>query len=181
MAKEQQDKNSGRKNSQIFIMICAVLIIVLLAIVIVLLVNRGGTDVEEESRRNVVVNPSNAESIVEQMEEDAREFVEPGYFTVNMNTEWHFADGGSVSSNARVDNLAENTNDIYFDVYLAEDESETIYESPIIPLGGYLEDIALDKPLEKGTYDCVMVYHLVDGEQNTISTLRIAFQIVVES
>lgn len=178
-------KASDRKGGQIVIIAFATIIIVLLVVVIILLakgnINGSSNDAEKEPRRNVVVNPENAESVAEQMIEEGREYVEPGYFTVNMDTEWHFSKGDAVSEDAIVNNLAENTNDIYFDVFLADDESEAIYESPVIPLGGYLENIALDKPLDKGTYDCVIVYHLIDEDQNTISTLRVAFKIVVES
>ena len=78
-------------------------------------------------------------------------------------------------------NLPENTNPVYLDVFLAEDETEPVYSSPIIPVGSYLEKISLDQPLEAGEYDCVAVYHLVDDEQNTISTLRIKVKLVVES
>ena len=71
-------------------------------------------------------------------------------------------------------------NDVYFDVVLAEDEEHVIYSSPVIPRGGRLEEIALDEVLEAGTYDCVMIYHLIDEEQNTISTLRVAVKVIIQ-
>ncbi len=183
MANSKQHKDSGRKTNQLILIFCAVVIIILLAVVIALLVRRGGdaAGVSGEPKRNVVVNTENAESMAEQMVEDAVEYVEPGYYTVNMATEWHFSKGDAISSDARVDNVIENTNDVYFDVFLEDDESEAIYKSPVIPRGSFLENIALDKPLEKGTYDCVMVYHLIDDNQDTISTLRVTIQIVVEA
>lgn len=168
----KERKIDGRKGK---IIICAICVIALLAGLVLFL----SLSKEEEEKRNVVVNEDNVEAVMEQMA--AEDYVEPGYYTVSMDTDWHFSKGDAVSDDARVDNLAENTNDVYFDVFLLDDESEAIYKSPVIPRGGYLEKIALDKPLEKGDYDCVIVYHLVDEEQETISTLRVAFTITVDS
>lgn len=177
MSEKMKEGKSGK-----IIIVVGVIIIILLTIVIFLLLSGKGEQEEEiEEKRNVVVNESNAESIAEQMIEEAQEYVEPGYYTVSMDTDWHFDKGDAISDDAWVDNLAENTNDVYFDVFLEGNEDEAIYQSPVIPRGSYLEQIALDQALEKGSYDCVMVYHLVDEEQETISTLRIAFTITVDS
>jgi hypothetical protein len=108
------------------------------------------------------------------------EVVEPGYYTATMTNDWHFATGNAVSEDAYVENVTENTNDVYFDVVLAEDEDNVIYKSPIIPRGSRLENIALDTDLDAGTYNCVLIYHLVDEEQNTVSTLRVTVTITVE-
>lgn len=135
------------------------------------------TPVEEE-RRNVVVTPDNVEEVIQQMEEE--EYVAPGYYTVTMDFDWHFASGDAVSSDAYVENAVENTNAVYLDLFLLEDEENAIYKSPVIPVGSSLSDIALDTPLSAGTYDCVAVYHLVDDDQNTISTLRVTVTVTVD-
>lgn len=174
-------KSKEGQNGKIVIIAGTVIIIALLGIIFFLLASGKEDKEETPEKRNIVVNESNAESVAAQMVEDAQEFVEPGYYTVSMDTDWHFSKGDAVSDDAWVDNLAENTNDVYFDVFLAENEAEPIYQSPVIPRGSYLEQIALDKPLEQGNYECVIVYHLVDEEQETISTLRVAFTITVDS
>jgi hypothetical protein len=97
-----------------------------------------------------------------------------------MTNTWHFATGDAISEDAFVENKEENTNDVYFDVFLADDEENPILQSPVIPRGAELDNISLDTPLGAGTYDCVMVYHLVDEEQNTVSTLRVGITIIVE-
>lgn len=168
-------------NGKIVITLGAIIIIALLSVIIFLLVSGKKDKEEKPEKRNVIVNESNAESVAAQMVEEGQEFVEPGYYTVSMNTDWHFSKGNEVSDDAWVDNLAENTNDVYFDVFLAENEDEPIYQSPVIPRGSYLEQIALDTPLDQGSYDCIIVYHLVDDQQETISTLRVAFTITVDS
>lgn len=171
----------GKITGKTAVIICIAVITVLIGVVVFLMLGRNTSDTvaETEPRRNVVVNEQNAEEVAEEMVD--AQFTEPGYYTVNMATEWHFATGDAVSTDARVDNVAGNTNPVYFDLFLRENEEEPIYRSPVIPVGSFLEHIALEQPLEAGTYDCVMVYHLVDDEQNTISTLRVTIRIVVEA
>lgn len=172
MAKESKEKGNGAK---IAIIVGIAVIIVLLIVVIVILI--AGRD-KKETKRNVVVNQQNAEEIAQGLIDEP--YIEPGYYNTNMSTTWHFATGDAVSSDAYVRNDERNTNDVYFDVYLADDESEPILESPVLPRGSSLENISLDKALEAGTYDCVMVYHLVDDDQNSVASLRVGFTIVVE-
>lgn len=164
-----------KKNGKTVIVICAAVIVVLLAAVIYLLMSRKE---EEPEKRNVVVNRDNVEDVVDGMLN--REYVEPGYYSASMTTTWHFSTGDAVSEDAYVANLEENTNDVYFDIFLEENEEEAIYKSPILPRGSELGSIALDKPLSAGTYDCVMIYHLIDEDMNTLSTLRVGFTIIVE-
>lgn len=182
-------KQQGKKRTGIFLIVGGlVIIIVLLLVVIVLLMrSQGGVSDErengtvttsEEPKRSVVVAQDTAEEIAEDLFQ--QEYVEPGYYSVSMSTEWHFATGDSISEDAYVENPTENTNDVFFDVFLANNEDEAIYKSPLLPRGSELNDIVLDTALSAGTYDCVMVYHLVDEEQNTLSTLRVAFTIIIE-
>lgn len=177
---EEQEQKKTRKGGLVFAGIAAAVIIVALLIVIIYLLLSRNTEPEEE-RRNVVITPENVESVLQAMEESQKqESVAPGYYTVTMSTTWHFETGNAVSEDAAVVNVEANTNDVYFDVVLAEDEEKVVYKSPVIPRGGRLEDIVLDEPLEAGTHNCVMIYHLIDEEQNTLSTLRVAITIIVE-
>ena len=170
MAKNEEQKKSLGKGGKIAI----VVIIAALVVVIAFLVLRK----ETEPKRNVVVTQDNVDEVIANMEES--EYTEPGYYETSMTYEWTFEDGEAVSEDAYVANVANNTNDIYFDVFLADDEENAIYESPVIPIGSSLENIALDTPLDAGTYDCVLVYHLVDEDQETVSTLRVAITITVK-
>lgn len=173
--KQNLERKGGNKNVVIVAAIAIVIIAVLVGVIVFLL------KPQEEEKRNVVITPENVEEVVEQIETEGKNFVAPGYYTVTMENVWHFASGDQVSEDAFVINVEENTNDVYFDIVLAEDEEYTIYRSPVIPRGGRLEEIALDEVLSAGTYDCILIYHLVDEEQNTISTLRIALTIVIEN
>lgn len=170
MGKRKQ-KKKGKGGFVIGIAI--VIIVILIGAIIYLLLSRNE---EPEERRNVVVTPENVESVLEELD-DAQE---AGYYTVTMNPIWHFETGKDVSSDAVVENVEKNTNDVYFDIVLEGDEDNVLYKSPVIPRGGRLEEIALDKTLDAGTYNCIVIYHLVDEEQNTLSTLRVTLEIVVE-
>lgn len=163
-----------KRKSNILLGICAVVIIALVVVIVVLVSGMN----KKTTKRNVVVTQDNAEAVVESMVQ--QEYVEPGYYCASMSTTWHFTSGDAISEDAYVENVSTNTNDVYFDVFLRDNEEEAILESPVIPRGGELTNIALDKELPTGTHDCVMVYHLIDEEQNTISTLRVAFTIIVE-
>jgi hypothetical protein len=132
----------------------------------------------EQPKREVLVTEDNVEEVVQEMKE--AEYTPPGYYTVTQNYDWHFPTGDSASTDAHVENVAENTNDVYFDLFLESDEENPIYQSPVIPLGAALEDFKLDTKLEAGTYDCIMVYHLVDKDQNTISTVSMTVTVIVE-
>lgn len=133
---------------------------------------------DEASVRPTVINERNMREVARSLSE--AEKVPVGSYEVVMNSEWRFPDGDSPSDNAYVKNVPENTNDVYFDVQLT-DTGETIYESPVIPRGEYLRQIKLDKPLEQGTYDAVLIYHLIDENQRTLRTLRMAITIIVDS
>ena len=174
---EKQEQSKKRNGGLVIGIVAGVIILALVGVVIYLLITRNAQPKEEE-KRNVVVTKENAEEVAEQMIN--QDYIEPGYYSTQMSTTWHFKTGDAVSEDAYVKNDAGNTNDVYFDVFLENDESEAILKSPVIPRGAELDNIALDKPLDAGTYDCVMVYHLIDDQQNSISTLRIAFTIIVE-
>ncbi|MBE5871407.1 MAG: hypothetical protein E7294_09130 [Lachnospiraceae bacterium] len=185
MANESEKQNqSPKKGGKVAIVVGIVVIIALLGVIVFLLLKEQKledqvAEKQETPKRDVVVTQDNVDEVVDDMVN--QEYVEPGYYSVSMSTEWHFETGEVASNDAFVENVPENTNDVYFDVFLKEDESTPILQSPVIPRGGKMESIKLDTPLEKGTHDCVMVYHLIDENQNTVSTLRFGFKIVIEN
>lgn len=178
--KEKSFQGEEKKDSnKTMMIIMGAVIAVMAGLIVVLMMRKPAEEPQEETRRNVVVTKENAEAVAEEMVN--REYVAPGYYASKMTTTWHFSSGDAISEDAYVENDIDNTNDVYFDVFLSSDESTPILESPIIPIGAKMENIALDTVLDAGTYDCIMVYHLVDEDQNTISTLRVGFTIIVEN
>lgn len=176
-AKSNQGEEKGVNKTVGVVVVLVIIILNLAGVIGWLLLARKP---EEKEQRNVVMTPDNVQSVIEQMAEQGQEPVPIGYYTVSMSYEWHFETGSKPSSDAYVENVVGNTNAVYLDVFLAGDEGNAIYKSPVIPVGSYLQDIALDTSLDAGTYDCVAVYHLVDDDQNTVSTLRMTVTIIVE-
>lgn len=126
---------------------------------------------------NVVVTPDNMDEVKNSTGNAAG--LAPGSFETSMTTEWHFNSGEEMSGDAYVQNVLENTNDVYFDVVFADDTEHVIYKSPIIPRGSHLENIVLDEKLAPGTYDCILIYHLVDDNNYPVSSLQVDIKIVV--
>ena len=120
----------------------------------------------------------NAEEVLDEMMRE--EPVAPGFYEAKMTTTWNFPDGTSPSTNAYVENVPDNTNDVYFDLSLRS-TGDIIYQSPVIPLGSHLSDITLNQDLDAGTYPCVVTYYLVDAEQRVVDSLRMGVQVIVES
>ena len=183
------ERGGSGKNKGLIIAGVAVGIVIIVLVGIIIKLTKTQNDLPEqgvvqqqtEEKRNVVVTPDNVDEVIGQMNENSESYVEPGYYTVTMNYNWHFSDGNAESDNAYVENAIENTNAVYFDIVLGEDEEHVIYKSPVLPVGSHLENIALDEQLDSGDYDCVIVYHLVDDEQSTISTLRLTMTITIDN
>lgn len=159
-----------------------VVIVALVGVIIALVatLNRPQPTPEPEPERelrSVVVNEDNVEEVLDRM---MSEPVEAGFYEAKMTTTWNFPDGASVSPNAYVENVPNNTNDVYFDLEL-NGTGEIIYESPVIPRGSHLSDIKLNRDLDAGSYSCVMTYYLVDAEQRVVDSLRMGVRVVVES
>jgi hypothetical protein len=173
---------SRRGASHALVVVGGLILVALVGVIValVMVLNRPAPEPEPEAppQRTVVVHEENAERQVEELIN--MKPVEPGYYQVSMTTNWVFPDGTSPSSNAYVRNRESNSNDVYFDI-LMRDTKETLYESPIIPLGDYINNITLDKDLDPGRYSCLIVYHLVDENQNTVSTLNMGLMITVEN
>ena len=168
----QTNGENQKKKKTWLLFLFLFLVIAALAVTVVVLLNKNNNDtiatdttVSDEAtpeKRNIVVNKENVDDLIEALSEDER--VQPGNYEVVMNTTWNFEDGSSASSNAYVENVETNTN-----------------ESPVLPLGSHLENIKLDKELKKGTYNCIIVYSLIDEEQNVLSDLRVSLVINVKN
>lgn len=168
------ETSEKKKGGNKVLIICIIIILLLLGVVIFLLLNKE----EAAPKRNVVVMQDNVEEVVDELVQN--EITPPGQFNVKQTFDWVFPDGQSASTNAYVENAETNTNDVYFDIVLS-DTGETIFESPILPLGSHLEAITLDKDLDPGNYDCVLIYNLVDENQRVLSSVKLRLKIIVEN
>lgn len=178
MAEQSTNNNNSNKSTKTIIIIGIVVIIALLCAIIFLLLGKKGDEPQQDEKRAVVVTEEKAEQVADEMIHE--EYIEPGYYECVMSTTWHFASGDVESDDAYVENVINNTNDVYFDLFLAEDEENAIYKSPIIPRGSKLENIKLDTALPAGTHDCLMIYHMVDEDQKDQGELRVGLTVVVD-
>jgi hypothetical protein len=96
-----------------------------------------------------------------------------------MNTDWDFQTSQTPSHNAYVENAPQNTRMVYFDVIL-DDTNELVYSSPFIPVGGKLEEFALDAKLSKGDYAATVIYHLVDDDHKEITTVSVSVNLHIQ-
>ena len=178
---EKNEKKGGKKGGRIALIVCLVAIIILLGVIIYLLLRKQAPAPQQSAdtgpERETLVTKENAERVAEDFFQDTPENV-PQAYTVTMSSDWTFEDGSKPSEDAYVENSNFNTTGVYFDI-IKEDTEETLYESPIIPVGKHISNIKLDKDLDAGKYDCVCVYHLVDDDGKTLTTVRVAVKITV--
>lgn len=169
MENQKETANKGRRKITIvaFIVLCAALIVC-----IVLLLQK--TKPEEIDRG--FVDESNKDTVMEDMGDKVAE----GMFECKMTTSWVFEDGKSESPNAYVANVESNLHTIYFDVYDTATE-ELLYSSPMLPVGTELTNIKLEKELQKGEYDAVVEYTLVDEDNEEVSTVGFNITISVNN
>lgn len=164
-----ESSKTSRKSTAIIVIIIGIVIIAVVALILIF-ARRS------EPKRNVVVTPDNVDEILSDMEKQP---TKPGTYEVKMNTTWNFDKGDAASGNAYVENSTSNTNAVDFDIILSK-TGETIFKSPVIPVGSHLENITLDKPLEKGKHACVLTYHLLDDKGEASGKLSLNLTINVK-
>lgn len=132
----------------------------------------------EQKQTRSVITADNVEEVLAEIE-DLPDYI-PKNYTVRQSSSWIFPSGTSKSTNAYVENSTENETPMYFDLQVDE-TGEIVYSSPVLELGAKIENFALDKPLEKGNYECTIVYHLVDDNQNELTHVNVGVNIEVEN
>ena len=169
MENQKETANKGRRKMIIiaFVVLCAALVVC-----VVLLLQK--TKPKELDRG--FVDESNKDTVMEDMGDKVAE----GMFECKMTTSWVFEDGKSESPNAYVANVENNLHTIYFDVYEKVTE-ELLYSSPMLPVGTELDNIKLEKELQKGEYDAVVMYTLVDEDNEEVSTVGFDITISVNN
>jgi len=182
---ENSGKGDGKKKILIGV-VAAVVVILLVSVVsmaaLLIKSNNEKKALEEagkEPERKAVVTAENVDEVLQEMQEDLTPDV-PMSYIVTQNAEWIFPDGKSPSTNAVVENDSLNETPVYFEIKV-DATGEIVYSSPVLELGAQLTDFSLDKPLDAGTYTCTVVYHLVDENQNELTTVNVGTSVVVEN
>lgn len=175
-----QKETADKKNKKMIIIIVIAFLILIAALVtcIVLLLTKQKEEPAQVSRSSVlergIVDENNAGDIMDEMSEK----VSKGMFECKMTTAWTFDDGKSESPNAYVANVENNLYTLYFDVY-EETTNELLYSSPLLPVGTELKNFKLDKELPAGEYDAVVMYKMVDENEEEVSSVGFKVTITV--
>lgn len=168
----KSNKKSSNNQMKIIVIILIIFLAIALGFIIYILTRTDDADEPDTGGRGTVVTEDNADTI-----NISQEPVEDGMYETSMTIDWHFE--GKRSEDAYVANVENNTRTVYFDLNLAE-TGENIYSSPYIPVGSELSGITLEKEIDPGTYDTILIYHLVDDDNKELSTLSVALTIYVE-
>lgn len=132
---------------------------------------------EEIVKRNYVVIDENV--LAQNASEDVINSVSS--HDVKMNSTWTFSDGKAYSKDAFVENPSSNLNSVYFDIKV-NGYAESIFTSPVLPVGSHIENITLDKALKAGTYNCTLTYTLLSKDgKDSVGTLQMALKIIIGS
>ena len=152
------------KNQKKVTIVAFAVLCIALVVCVVLLLTRSKEESKELDRD--FVDQPNTDTVME----DIGDKVAEGMFECSMTTSWVFEDGKSESPNAYVANVENNLHTIYFDVYNSATD-ELLYSSPMLPVGTEIKNIKLDKELQKGEYDAVVMYTLVNEENEEVSSV----------
>lgn len=102
----------------------------------------------------------------EEIENELNSKVKEGEITISMNKYPVFKDGTS-EGNLLIVNESKNLYPQVVQIYLS-DTDELIYQSGLIPIGSRIDSASLDVDLDKGTYDCYVMFNNIDEETGTI-------------
>jgi hypothetical protein len=169
---QMKEREGGRKKIIVIVVVVIVLIAIIATVVFAFLMGKGDTNKKE------TITPENVEERVDEIFNRDMGSI-PQYYTATQNSVWAFPDGNSAGS-AYVENVQDNETPVYFDL-IVDDTGEVVYSSPILELGARLDSFRLDKYLDKGEYNCTVVYHLVDQDQNTLTTVNVGVTVIVEN
>lgn len=170
----QPTKSSSDKKGNGFkvVIIIFMVLILVAAGVIIYLLTRPEPEPEVPNRGTVLTEENVSDELT-----NFGEPVEDGYYEASQTIEWNF--NGTKSEDAYVANKTTNSRTVYFDLKL-KDTGEMLYSSPYIPVGSELKGVEMDHQIEPGTYDAIVTYHLVDDNEQEVSSVNVGMIIIVK-
>lgn len=100
------------------------------------------------------------------LQEEVNKAVEQGMFNVFMNTDIILEDSNS-KGNLLIQNSETNPSPVFIEIY-TKDTNELVYKSDEIPVGYKIEEGKLNVSLDKGTYDCIAYFNVIDETSKEI-------------
>lgn len=165
-----QKKDKGKKVIILIVLLLLLAVISAMGAVIYKLANKP----EEEP---VKVDRKVSEGLV--VDGQVNQKASEARFTTDMNMVWTFPSGNPASNNAVIGNSTSNSYDLYFEVYLDNEEQTLLYSSPVLPVGKRLDQLVLDQALPDGTYDAICTYHLLDDEDPDQELGAVSFSVTL--
>lgn len=163
---------NGKKKLSVATIVAVIAVVLVLILVVILVYILTRKDEPEVQGKATIVTEDNVQEIIQAGNEQNTD----ASYTVTMTNEWTFENGKASAEDFYVKNTEDNSRTVYFDLQL-RDTGEVIYSSPYIPVGESMNTFILDKELEAGDYDAVMVYHLVDDANAELTTVSVAVEI----
>ncbi len=162
---EEKDVVKSKKGNNKVIVILLLIVIAVLAIIIYMLLHKK----EEPENRN-----ASEGLIVDETVPD-----DDVTFTTDMNMTWTFPSGKRTSVDALIGNSDLNKHEVYFEVYLDDEEQTLLYSSPVIPIGKQLDKLKLDKVLPDGIYPALCTFHLLDKKNPDEEVGKVSFNVTL--
>ena len=173
---------------KVWITVALAVVVVAIVVAAIFVLNKDKTDdnPQQDPELNRVGNAAVGEGTVlpddDWLGEVPNGDIGDNLYVFNMwETTWRFKDGNSPSYDATVVNDSQNSNPVYLELIFPDTE-EVLFVSDYMEPGDAIHDIELGKSLEKGEYDCTLVYHLMDQEKKEeVDTVRLAITVVIEN
>lgn len=169
----EQAKKSPDRTKTLMSLIIAVLLVAIGVILYVFMNKKPEMEAERAGTGGVVITPDT------HGKSGAMQKVAEGMITVKMAPEWYFYDGNS-PGNGYVANSRHNTAPLKIIVTL-DDTGEVVLETDPIPVGSCVENFALGKRLEGGTYPATVTHALVDEDGKITNSVRTQITIHVQN
>lgn len=182
--KGRKEQNDSRKN--IILVVMSIVILLLICLVVFLIVQKQESKPKDSASgdfriiqttqpsKPMIVDENNADDIMESLQKDSVDTM----FNCRMSYQWTFDNGSAESKNAYVANTDYNHYPIYFEVLL-DDTQEIVYTSSIIPVGSEVNGLTLDKDLAAGNYPATVNYHLINNDNQEVSSVGFSITIQV--
>lgn len=179
---KSNERNQGKKSTTVVIIVLSLVIVVLLCLVAYFLFfnkNYSKTKkIEKETTQNVkpmIIQDSNdAEDAIKKFNEDSSDTM----YNCRMTSTWTFQNGKAKSEDAYVANTDYNHYPVYFEVQL-NDTQEIVYTSSLIPVGYEVNGLTLEKDLPAGDYPATVIYHLMNDDNQEVSSVGFTITIQV--
>ena len=168
ISSSQEEKPTNGK-AKIVITIVAGLVVILGAVTLYLYFSK---DEAGDNKGAIVITEDTRNGNSEMMDRVAE-----GMIAVKMTGVWTFKNGNA-AGDGYVANSQHNGAPLKITVQLKETE-ETVLVVDSIPVGSCVENFALQKELEKGTYPAIVTHSTLDGDGNVTNSVRTEIQINV--